>query len=350
MKDEQERKDWYLLLLFLPLAILLMFFAGQKAIQLLPHWKLNADIRSNLDPNRDQSGSGTGPLAPLRPEILTPPSWNDTYLTPSADQSSATQPTFVAFNPSATASASPTPQPTDTSQATTTATTTVTVTVTATRTRRPREQPPTPVPVTSTPIGMQVAVPASVNINAPPDGSFANPQNGQYMVVDLGSDPTKWVHVTNPSDTASDLVYYERVASPSPADCPTSQCISMDSVIVGISQQPNGNPYYSVMNWGDGTPDTNTNIDTNNLVPPAVPPPAGPVPAVENDNQTIPTSALYQDPTAPGSPQTGITIDVDNAPSHPPAGDYEYVVIQAPTNPPNNGNDGADVDAVQALP
>jgi hypothetical protein len=109
----------------------------------------------------------------------------------------------------------------------------------------------------------------------------------------------------------------------------------MDSVIVGISQNSSGNPYYEVFNWGDGVADTNTNVDSNL---PAIPP--------ETDNATIATSDLYG--TAPN--QTGITIDVDNASSHPPPGSYPYVVIIAPASPPGDGNDGAEVDSVETLP
>ncbi|MBM3126947.1 MAG: hypothetical protein FJZ87_18070 [Chloroflexi bacterium] len=85
--------------------------------------------------------------------------------------------------------------------------------------------------------------------------------------------------------------------------------------------------YYVVFNWGDGVPDNNSTV--------------GDIAGSETDNQNIPYSELY------GSPiDTGILIDVDNAPSYPPAGNYSYLAVQAPIAPPS---DGADVDSVQIV-
>jgi hypothetical protein len=40
-------------------------------------------------------------------------------------------------------------------------------------------------------------------------------------------------------------------------------------------------------------------------------------------------------------------VDVDNAPSNPPPGDYWYVAVQAPVAPPGDGNDGAAFDSIE---
>jgi hypothetical protein len=82
--------------------------------------------------------------------------------------------------------------------------------------------------------------------------------------------------------------------------------------------------------------DTNTNVDINTL-----PPEDTNCPADECDNRAISTGNLYQDPDTGVS--TGILIDVDNAPSSPPAGTYDYIVIISPSN----DSDGeAQIDAI----
>ena len=106
------------------------------------------------------------------------------------------------------------------------------------------------------------------------------------MVVDVSANP---VHVNPTPDGNYDLVYYED-ENPS-----TPGYIALDDVIVGISNDSSGNPYYEVFNWGDGSPDTNTNVDTSD------PPPV--LPASEPDNQSIDMNDLHQDPAAPGSPE-----------------------------------------------
>ncbi len=334
---DRDRNDWVLLLLFLPFGVLLMLFAGQKATQLLPYWNLRADMGSSINPN----GLPPGPdsFGAVRPEILTPAAWNDTFLTPQPDNgATATQPTFVVFDPSLTPSASPTP----TASPTTTVTTTTTVTVTATKTKKPKGTPTTTATSTATaspPVvstidpGFVLITPAPPSLNTGiPDGIIASPADGTYYVINAP------VIVNGPSDTNYDLVYYESDAGGN---------VQMDWVIIGITNDPNGITYYEVFNWGNNVPDTNSNVNTNTLADPPTDP-ANP----EADNEPIATSELYQDPSAPSSPQTGILIDVDNAPSNPPATIYNYVVVVAPVVPPQSPPSPAEdstsqVDSIQ---
>ena len=164
--------------------------------------------------------------------------------------------------------------------------------------------------------------PGNLNTGSP-DDHVANIAANTYVVVNISANP---VHVNSTPDGNYDLVYYEAEDPSHPGN------VAIDDVIVGISNDPSGNPYYEVFNWGNGTPDTNTNVDTSD--PPPTPP--------EDDNELVPLSEMHQDPAAPGSPQTGILIDVDTAPSHPPEGDYNYVVIVSPPS-----SDPAQVDSVQ---
>ncbi len=367
-EEHRERKDWSVILLLLFFGILLMLVAGQRAIQLLSHWSVSADMGSNLNPNLPYQRVAGG-VQPLDPAILTPAPWNDTYLTPGSGTNVVP---MVVFDPSTTpevtVTTSPTPAPPTATQVTSTATSEPTSTATdeppPTKTKKPKptktstpptnppptNPPPTNPPVTSTvdPSSQLPATPSGFNQGLP-DGSWAEGGNfpdGSYFVVDVSSNP---VVVNATPDGHYDMVYYE-VENPV-----GDQQIAMDQVIVGISKDPSGNPYYQVLNWGDGQPDTNTNIDTTKLVPPSVPPPTGPVPSSEDDNQIIPTNVLYEDPSSsppPSNSQTGVLIDVDTAPSHPPADTYNYVVVIAPPSPadggpPNNVGDGGQVDSIQ---
>lgn len=346
-QTKRDRNDWLVLLLFLLLGVLLMLLAGQKGTQLLPYWNLRADVGSNLDPYQFQAGDSQG-LAPLRPEILTPPAWGDSYLTPQGDQPSATPPTFVVFDPSATPSATPSPSVTASVEPSLTATT-VTITVTTTRTRKPGDDPTpsatatgtatsTGIPSTLDPALTEISpTPAGLN-EGPPDGSTADGSDfpdGSFTIVDISANPI----VVGPTpDGNYDLVYYED-ENPN-----GSNEIAMDQVIVGITNYDlwynNNNTYYEVFNWGNGVADDNSNVSTTDLG----------LPTAENDNQVISTNDLYLDPSAPPPPpnaQTGILIDVDGAPSNPPPGTYDIVVIIAPpASAPNNDGDGGQVDSV----
>jgi len=134
--------------------------------------------------------------------------------------------------------------------------------------------------------------------------------------------------VVGTSETNYDLVYYESDIGGN---------IMLDHVILGISQLMDGSVYYEVFNWGDNIRDTNTNVDTNTLPPD----PACVASPPECDNRVIPTTALHPNPGG-----TGILIDVDNAPSAPPVGSYDYIVIISP----NSGDmDTAQVDAIEVI-
>ncbi len=85
-------------------------------------------------------------------------------------------------------------------------------------------------------------------------------------------------------------------------------------------------------------PDINTNLDHTETLP------SGAIidPLEPNDFNNDDSGELYG--TAPF--ETGVLIDVDNAPSHPPLGDYQYVVIIAPDRPAHGPT---DVDAIELV-
>jgi hypothetical protein len=359
----RERRDWTLIVFLLPIGILLMLVAGQVAIRLVPSWSVEGGMQSSLDP-QTASKNEQGQIQPILLDILTPMGWLDSFLTPGPDSGNdgVSFAPFIILEPSLTPSATTSATATDTATATATPAATTT-TPTWTPTDKPGDDddtPPAPkctdplatnnggpLPCTYPPttctdplannnggplpciypnpsplVGSSGSVPGNTNIGAP-DGSVGTIPDGSYVVIDLSGNP---IVVVDPSETNYDFVYYE---------LPSGSGIQMDSVILSISTD--NIVYYVVFNWGDGTPDNNSNV--------------GDVAAntgTENDNQPIDqpdTGELHG--TAPQD--TGIAVDVDNAPSNPPPGNYSYLAIQAPAAPPADGNDGADADSVEVV-
>jgi len=354
----RERRDWTLIIFIIPIGILLMMIAGKIAVRIVPQWSVNAGMESLLDPQTAPKQQ-VGFVQPILPEILTPLGWFDTFLTPGADSGDdVVFPPFVVFEPTATPSptaASPEPSPTVTETPTASPSpsaspTTVTTVPSVTPTKKPPDDktptPPVttctdplasnfngplpcvypPPPVTSTLDPSLVLDPPPAEIGTgPADGTIGNIPPGRYVVLDRRVNP---VWVVGTSETNYDLVYYESDIGGN---------IMLDHVILGISQLMDGSVYYEVFNWGDNIRDTNTNVDTNTLPPD----PACVASPPECDNRVIPTTALHPNPGG-----TGILIDVDNAPSAPPVGSYDYIVIISP----NSGDmDTAQVDAIEVI-
>ncbi|MBL8062418.1 MAG: hypothetical protein JNK32_05325 [Anaerolineales bacterium] len=344
--SERDRRDWSLLIFIVPLGILLMLIAGQFAMRIIPQWILNAGMGSNL--KVETAGGQQTVFQPLfNIQILTPFSWQNTYLTPNANNGFVFPP-FVVLEPSATPTptearptetATPSPPVTVSPSATTvTPSATEVVTVTpppptdppatptdppATPTDPPTATPtdpptPTPTGVTSTPDPSYTLVtpaPADLGVGTPPDGNIGNITNGQYVVIGLS------IVVGPTPDNNYDLVLYEY---------DNGGQIALDWIIIGISIYSDGREYYEVFNWGNGTPDTNSNV--------------GDVAGAETDNQSVPLTELHDPDDAGPAPQTGILIDVDNATSAPPAGTYDYIVVISPLG---GSGDPAQVDSIE---
>ena len=81
---ERERRDWWIFLLILLIGIVLMLCAGQSAVAMMPRWSVQADINSNLDPDDSYAKQRLVIVEPINQEILTPPVWRDSILTPQA--------------------------------------------------------------------------------------------------------------------------------------------------------------------------------------------------------------------------------------------------------------------------
>ena len=397
--ENHERRDWTLLIFIIPIGIILIILVGQLAVRLVPFWSVNADMNSNLEPDT-ASARPFALLEPILPQILTPMAWVQTYLTPGAE---IYFPPFLTFEPTATPSPT-TAASTETANTPTPTATTSSPAPTGTATTPPPppggggEVPPDPTtcqdpaadnyggslpctypspstcndpaannnggplpctypppstcndpaannnggplpcvfPVTSTVdvtvYGTPVTpIPSDIGVGLPPDNvgpgdaDVGTISNGTYLVISLK------VKVEPTPDNNYDLALYEYNYN-------NTGFVQLDWIIVGISNNSNGSQYYEVFNWGQGGPDTNSNVGD-----------VAQATGTEEDNQSISTSEFYDPDGAGAAPKTGILIDVDKANSNPPAGEYQFVILISPPNPPGGDGDASQADAIQTV-
>lgn len=359
--EKNERRDWTLLIFIIPLGIILILLVGELAVRLVPFWRVEADMNSNLEPDVS-SARPFALLEPILPQILTPMAWAESYLTPGA---AVNFPPFLTFEPSVTPSlsatvataspvptsttiTSPTTSPTNTSttpsvtpsketssptnetpSATATTATPSATATTATPSATPTTATPTDTPIVSTlnPVDQVTPAPTQIGVGTPPNNTgpgandIGNIADGSYVVISLS------VTVNATPDNYYDLAFYEYNYN-------NLGFISLDNIIIGISHFSDGSQYYEVFNWGNGTPDANSNVGEIAQT------------TGESDNQNINTSDLYDPDGAGPAQQTGILIDVDTATSNPPADTYEFIVLISPSG---GSGESAQVDAVQAV-
>ena len=146
----------------------------------------------------------------------------------------------------------------------------------------------------------------SGQIGTAPDGNPQTLPPGSSITLAFGSP------IIVGSHAGYDLVYYE---------FPNGTGIFMDLIILEIGD---GTNWYTILNWGDGIPDTNTNIDINIIG------------GSETDNREIASAFLWN--------LTGVAIDLESV---VPNGTYYYIRI---TSPIGDSGDGAEVDAIEILP
>jgi len=163
---ERERRDWLLFLLLLLLGFACMLAAAQLAINPPPSWQVSAGMFSELNPNDEGGAIGGVTIAPLRPEVMTPPWDIGVILTPASEGTLVVVPTIVLGSPptptptpQGVAGASPSPAPSPTEP-------TPSPTPTPTSTSSP-----TPTP-TSTPTGTSSPTPTGTSSPTPTDTSI----------------------------------------------------------------------------------------------------------------------------------------------------------------------------------
>jgi hypothetical protein len=157
--------------------------------------------------------------------------------------------------------------------------------------------------------------PLPPEIGTTPGGSWYQLMQGSTLTINI---PV----VADGDVGIYDFVYYEILNSNPPP------LILMDCIIVRVGD---GENWYTVFNWGDNSPDANTNANYQNLTLPVTPPNPE-----EMDERTVSANDLYN--------TTGIAIDID---AIVPPGIYPYIQFYAPPD----GNDGqAEIDAIEILP
>ncbi|HEX5940963.1 MAG TPA: hypothetical protein VFY66_01740, partial [Anaerolineales bacterium] len=123
---ESERRDWMFIAFILLFGLLWILLAGGWALRFTPHWELDTNVGSRIDPNSDFLTNKPGSfIEPVDPAILTNPAWINAVLTPGASFSTVTQLYTTASAPAGT-STSGTLVTTQTTVPTTTALTTTT--------------------------------------------------------------------------------------------------------------------------------------------------------------------------------------------------------------------------------
>jgi len=80
---KSKQRFWLALFSILPLGILLFLITGLLATRIVPFWSVNATTNSSL--SLYNLPSDVNILKPISSEILTPPIWVDTYLTPNSE-------------------------------------------------------------------------------------------------------------------------------------------------------------------------------------------------------------------------------------------------------------------------
>lgn len=385
--SKRDRRDWSLLVFILPLGILLMLIAGQLALRIIPQWILVAEMGSNL-----QLEVASGQQNILNPlfniQILTPFAWQNTYLTPKTP-GSYNFPGFIVLEPSATPSPTATPAPNENTPVPTATTITPSPTSTVIATTPPPTStqvtqppatcqdpsaenyggslpctyppttcedpaatnyggslpcvyppttcedpaatnyggslpcvyPPTP-PATVPPGYTENTPPGQIEVGSPPNGSIGSIVDGTYIIINLS------LVVSSTPDNNYDLVFYEYNNGGS---------VYLDWIVIGITNDADdtdGISYYEVFNWGNVTPDTNSNVGD-----------VAQTTGTEDDNQQVNLTELHDADGGGSAPQTGILIDVDNATSAPPPATYNYVVVISPSG---GSGESAQIDSIQA--
>jgi uncharacterized repeat protein (TIGR01451 family) len=204
-KSEHDRRDWTIILIILLFGFLCMIVAGGQAIRFASNWKLDTNMRSNLDPDSDfLTNRPINFFGPIDPSILTQPAWANVFLTPGAVIETR-EPAQVTDMPATTVTITPTlfQSPTATSLVTSTPTATF-----PSPTNTFIYYPPPPATVTPKPPRTNTPVPSTVPVDlqiTKTDGTST------YMA---GSSVTYTIVVTN---LGSNSVTGATISDPKPA-------------------------------------------------------------------------------------------------------------------------------------
>jgi uncharacterized repeat protein (TIGR01451 family) len=144
--------------------------------------------------------------------------------------------------------------------------------------------------------------------NCPAPSCAENIPAGTFLVLQLSTP----LVVISPDVDGYDLVYYPDPVAPT---------LQMDVVILQVGD---GSNWYTILYWGNGVQDANTDL-----------PPNAPGCTSESDNCVVDVSSSINSP--------GVSIQLDGV---VPSGTYPYIRI---ISLPDSG-DGVDIDAITVLP
>ena len=226
-RNEDEKRGWILLAVFLLIGLLCVILTGNLAISFAPRWSLNADMRSRLDPQSAYPTLSTEfVLQPLDPAILTQPVWIDLFLTPG--QTFPTRPPKPTATP--TEIIPPTQQVPPTIPPTTVPTNTLvywpvpeTPTPYPVSTNTPRPPADTATPTSSGPAATMTLIPAtltSMPTSSPAAAPTATPSNIPVGSADLQVTLTDGLSYYSPSST---LTYTAVVSNNGPDNATGAQ-------------------------------------------------------------------------------------------------------------------------------
>ena len=346
---ENEGRDWAIIVFILLFGLFWILVAAGWALRFTPHWELNTNVESKLDPNSDfLTNKPSGFIEPVDPAILTNSTWISAALTPgatfptmqqlsTATGASAATPTPgtpvttqttlhtmtaiatstvpVLSNPTNTLVSVPS-HPTSTSKAKPVATSTATATSTSTSTATATAT------ATSTATGTATATATptptdTVDVSEPdyggPDGNAILLGNGMSVEFNLSGFPID-------GNSTWDLVYYEKESTSAAGK------IHLGAVLIEAYDQTTGT-WYAIYNWGDGSADTNASYNNGNSEP---------------DGFPVSKTQLYGAPPL----NTGIAIDLDAAAIGGGANVGDSITNIRITSLSNND---CDVDALQML-
>jgi hypothetical protein len=341
--NENEGRDWAVIGFILLFGLFWILVAAEWALRFAPHWELNTNVESKLDPDSDfLTNKPGGFIEPVDPAILTNSTWMNAALTPGASFPTLMS-RYTATAPTAITSTLGTPVATQTAAHTMTAPVTITAPVLANPTNTSIYVPPpltstskprfvatstgtaTPTPTstatatatsTSTATGTATAT-NTVDVSEPdyggPDGNAIMLANGTSIEFNLSG-------FSIDGDSAWDLVYYEKESTSAASK------IHLGAVLIEAYDETTGT-WYAIYNWGDGIVDANASYNNGNSEP---------------DGFPVNKNLLYGVPPL----NTGIAIDLD-APSIAQGGSIGDSITKIRII--SLSNNDCDVDALQIL-
>lgn len=325
---ENERRDWAVIVFILLFGLFWILVAGGWALRFAPHWELNTNVESKLDPDSDfLTNKPGGFIEPVDPAILTNSTWINAALTPGASFPTKMQ-SYTATNGSAitstpgtlvstqtaahtiTAFASSTvpvltnptntliyfpsyptstPRPNPMSTSTPTASASPTGTITSLQTPTSTSTATATATPTATGTGTMTATVTAtatntLDVSEPdyggPDGNAVMLGNGMSVEFNLSG-------FSIDGNSTWDVVYYEK------EETSAAGKIHLGAVLIEVYDQTS-DAWYTIYNWGDGSADANASYSNGNSEP---------------DGFPVNKSLLYGAPPL----NTGIAIDIDSA-------------------------------------